>query len=80
MAIPAVAPMMDEEMPEGETGKVMIDCAATDCKFNQARKCTAPSIKVSAGPEVKCETYDTGGASPAGGGKIPNPPLPPMQM
>lgn len=82
MAIPAVAPMLDpEEVSEGEGGKVMIDCSATDCKFNMGNKCTAPSIKVSSGPDAKCETYDPGeGGSAPTENKIPRPPLPPMQM
>lgn len=83
MAIPAVAPMLDpEEVSEGEVGKVMLDCSATGCKFNQGGKCSAPSVQISAGPEVKCETYEPGeggGEMPAGN-KIPRPPLPPMQM
>lgn len=84
MAIPPVAPMLemeDEEMDEGV--KVAINCAAADCKFNTGGKCSAPSISVSAGPDAKCETYEAGEseepAAPSGG-KIPQPPLPPMPM
>lgn len=83
MAIPPVAPMLDpEEVSEGEGGKVSINCSASDCKFNMGGKCSAPSISVSAGPEVKCETYEAGDGEMGApmGGKIPRPPLPPMAM
>jgi len=81
MAIPPVAPTMeaDNEAAEGEM-TVSISCAAADCKFNSGGKCAAPSINVSAGPDAKCETYEAGGDSLAGGSKIPRPPLPPMTM
>lgn len=76
MAIPPVAPMMDEEMAEGEGSGVMIDCAAMDCSHNQGGKCGALAIKVGAG--AKCETYDpTGGAPSEAPGKLPRPPMPP---
>lgn len=84
MAIPPVAPMLEVEDEESGGGmKVAINCAAADCKFNMGGKCSAPSISVSTGPEVKCETYEAGGEgemTEPTGSKIPRPPLPPMAM
>lgn len=77
--IPPIAPdkpaaeMPDEAEPTAPSGGgVSIKCAAHDCKFNKGGSCSKPEISVSAGPEVKCESY-----SPSGGGaEVPAPPMP----
>ncbi len=67
----AEAPDMTEPTTPSGT-KVSIKCAARDCKFNKAGMCSKPEINVSAGPDVKCESYE-----PTGGGvKPPAPPAP----
>ena len=74
--IPPIAPEVEEaEVPEMEsTGvKVSIQCAARDCKFNKGGSCSKPEINVSAGPAVKCESYEPGSE-----GRPPAPPVPPM--
>lgn len=79
--IPPIAPEPGEnpeeeaqESPEQESSetKLEVKCAAKDCKFNKVGYCSKAEISVSAGPSVKCESYE-----PTGGGvKPPAPPMP----
>lgn len=68
----------EQEAEEEKSGtEVEIYCAARDCKWNKQGMCSKAEINVSAGPEVKCLSYERGNrpAPPApkmGGG------LPPM--
>ena len=86
--IPPIAPADEEddsqmtseqdeatETPEEESQEMdtEISCAAVDCKWNKMHKCDKATINVSAGPEVKCLSYETKG-------KLPAPPAAPPTM
>lgn len=79
--IPPIAPEVEDEAeesaetPEMEASetKIEVKCAAKDCIHNKGGYCSKSEINVSAGPSVKCESYETGG-----GGSPMKPPAPPM--
>lgn len=82
MPIPPIAPEAGEdteeearETPQQESGetKIEVKCAARDCKFNKGGYCSKAEIVVSAGPQVKCESYEPMGGA---GMKPPAPPMP----